>query len=173
MSRRTTLLLGALALFAAIEALLFAVDDPRQGVSVLFVIPIALLALRDGQRGGLAAALIATAGFAVWVALSDTGLTALGWLSRLVAFFLLGVLLGRFQDVIQSRERRRLEARHAHEVQDEIVQALVVARYQLHAEGPEIAEQALDEALSAAKEIVTRALPDGDLEPGDLRLADR
>jgi glucose-6-phosphate-specific signal transduction histidine kinase len=161
------------ALFVAVEALLFAVDDPRQAVSVLFVLPIAVCALRGGQRGGLAGALVATVLLAVWVLSHDVDLTFLGWLSRLIAFFVLGVLLGRFEDLTRDMERRRMRELHASEVQDEIVQALVVARYQLQSgEDWAAAATALDDALGAAKEIVTRALGD-DIRPGDLRLSNR
>jgi PAS domain S-box-containing protein/putative nucleotidyltransferase with HDIG domain len=97
----------ALALFVAVSAL--RVSDPNAVHSdeVLFVLPITLLALRFGLRGGLAGALL---GLALIVA-SDyndqdlTTLSVMSYLSWAAAFLLLGTLLGIFVD-----HRRQLEA---------------------------------------------------------------
>jgi PAS domain S-box-containing protein len=97
----------ALALFVTISTL--RVSDPNAVNSdeVLFVLPIALLALRFGLRGGLAGALV---GLAIMVAsdYNDQDLTSLsvrGYLSWTAAFLLLGTLLGMFVE-----NRRKLEA---------------------------------------------------------------
>lgn len=169
-SHRVAPLAVAVAFFAGLEGLLFAVNDPRQAGALLFVVPIAILALRYGLRGGLGGAIAATVLVALWVLVGDVDLTLLGWVSRLVSYFLLGGLVGRFEDLARDAERQRMQVLHAREVQDDIVQALVMARYQLDsAAGPAAAQEALDGALAAAKEIVTRALGD-DVRPGDLRL---
>jgi HD domain len=88
-----------LALFVGILA--FREGDPHvsDADEILFVLPIALLALRFGLRGGLASALT---GFALIVSwdLYDTGatITLKGYVIRGVAFLVLGVLLGLFVD---------------------------------------------------------------------------
>jgi hypothetical protein len=146
----------ACVLYAAIVALLFAVSDPVQAASVLFVIPIALLALSDGVRGGAAGALLATVLVAIWVLTDDIGLTALGWFSRVSSFAVVGLLVGR------------LGERYAGELHDRVVQSLVVASYQMRDGGD--ARAAVDSALAGAREIISQRL--GDVEPGDLRLGD-
>ncbi len=69
------------------------------------VVPVALLALRFGRRGGLIGALIALALTGVWeLGHADAAVTVLGYASRTAAFILLGLFLGAFVD-----KRRRLE----------------------------------------------------------------
>jgi signal transduction histidine kinase len=157
------------ALFASVLALLFAVSDPVQAASVLFVVPIALLALSDGLRGGAAGAVVATALLAVWVHSDDVHLNAIGWGSRIISFLMIGLLVGHYQDLARAYERRRLDERYAGELHDRVVQSLVLARYQLRDNDDPSA--AVDTALANAKEIISERL--GDVHPGDLRLSRR
>lgn len=94
----------ASALFAGVFAL--RQGDPNVGDAdvILFVVPIALLALQFGLRGGLAGGLLALALVVVWDLSERVTLTTLGYLSRGSAFLLLGTLLGLFVD-----HHRRLE----------------------------------------------------------------
>lgn len=158
----------AAALFAVVLALVFVVSDPVQAGTTLFVVPIALLALSDGVRGGVIGALVATALVLVWVLIDDVGLTVLGWGSRLASFAVVGLLVGRFEDLARTYERRRLDERYAEELHDQVIQSLVVASYQLRDDGE--AKVAVDRALAGAKEIISKRL--ADVEPGDLRLRD-
>jgi signal transduction histidine kinase len=157
------------ALFAGVLALLFAVSDPAQAASVLFAVPIALLALSDGIRGGTAGALVATGLVAVWVHADDVSLNAIGWSSRIISFLVIGLLVGHYQDLARAYERRRLDERYASELHDRVVQSLVLARYQLRDNDDPSA--AVDTALANAKEIISERL--GDVHPGDLRLSRR
>jgi PAS domain S-box-containing protein len=96
----------ALALFATVYALQANDANPADSPEVLYVVPIALLALRFGLRGGLAGALVGLALLATWdIGGQDHGVSLLGNVCWLIAFLLLGTLLGRFVD-----QRRRLEA---------------------------------------------------------------
>ena len=71
------------------------------------VVPVALLALRFGRRGGLLGAFIAIALTAGWeLSHQDAAVTVIGYLSRGVAFVGVGLFLGAFID-----QRRRLEAK--------------------------------------------------------------
>jgi hypothetical protein len=153
-------------MFAVIFALLFVVSDPAEAGALLFVVPIALLALTDGGRGGALGAAIGTVLVLVWVAVDDVDLGVLGYLSRIGAFTLIGWLVGRYEDLARSYERRRLDERYATELHDRVVQTLVVARYHLD-DRPE-AQQAVDAALDGAKDIISRRL--GEVEPGELRM---
>lgn len=96
----------ALVLFAGIFALRMSDRSVVNPDEISFVVPIAMLALRFGLRGGLAGALLGLGLVGVWdlhddgVAVSLQAYTSVG-----VAFVLLGTLLGVFVD-----NRRRLEA---------------------------------------------------------------
>ena len=85
----------ALVLFVGIFALRENDANVGDAEGTLYVVPIALLALRYGLRGGAAGA---TAAFGLTVAWdligSPSSVTVYGYLSRGVAFLLLGMLLG-------------------------------------------------------------------------------
>ena len=112
----------ALALFAGSFVLRESDRNLIDGLEVLYVLPIALLAIRFGFRGGLAGALFGLVLIAVADLYdNDPGLTTEGYLTRGVAFLLLGTLLGVF--VTKTTERtRELEAARA-----ETLQRLAVA----------------------------------------------
>src|ERR1017187_6774162 len=93
----TTLSLS-LALFVGIFVLCVSDSNIADGESTLFLMPIALLALRFGLRGGLASALVACALVVVWGHDDDVHLAVTGYLSRGVAFLVLGPLIGSFVD---------------------------------------------------------------------------
>ena len=97
----------ALALFLGIFVLRESDPNAVDAHEILFVLPIALLAIQFGLRGGLAGGLV---GLALTVTLGTFNhnmmLTAEDYVIRAIAFLLLGALLGIFVD-----ERRRLEAK--------------------------------------------------------------
>ena len=71
-------------------------DDPAEAIAVLYVLPVALVAVRFGTAGGVAAAGCALALFAVVNLITDQHVGALGYITRSVAYFTLGGLLGSF-----------------------------------------------------------------------------
>jgi len=96
----------ALASFAGIFVLRETDPNLIDAYEILFVLPIGLLAIRFGFRGGLAGALFGLVLIGVADLYdNDLGLTTEGYLTRGVAFLLLGTLVGAFVD-----ERRKLEA---------------------------------------------------------------
>ncbi len=101
----TTTISWSLALFVAIFVLRVSDSNVADGESTLFLIPIALLALRFGLAGGLAGALVTCALVVAWGRYDDVHFAVSGYLSRGVAFLVLGSLIGSFVD-----HRRRLEA---------------------------------------------------------------
>src|SRR5579871_1109187 len=85
----------ALALFIGVYALQASDADAADAKEILYVVPIALLAVRFGLRGGLAGALTGLALIGAWDWHSqDFNLTFGGYLSWGLGFLLLGVLLG-------------------------------------------------------------------------------
>jgi hypothetical protein len=79
-----------------------------------------------------------------------------------------GVALERIAGQSREKERRALE------LNDEIVQGLVVAKYALHEGRVEMGEQALEATLDRARALVESQLQDlhgtGAPEPGSLRV---
>jgi hypothetical protein len=165
--RRSHLLAAAVFAFVLVFVLALWIDDPRQAVTVLYVVPIALCALALGLRAGLIAACIATGLLALWVAVSDAEIGMSGWLARVTTFFLIAILVGRYEELSRRVARRAAEERAAAEVQDGVVQSLVVATYELRRGHHKAAEVAIEEALTAAKRIISDRVPDA--KPGDLR----
>jgi hypothetical protein len=104
-----TLLLAAL-LFAGIYALRASDANVGDGEGVLYVLPISVLAVQFGLRGGIGGAVLA---FLLLIAWGDGHahgtLTTLGYVNRGFAYLVLGVLLGAFAD-----HRRKLEAEVRH-----------------------------------------------------------
>jgi PAS domain S-box-containing protein len=92
--RRLPVLALAAVMFAGVFALRLTSGGQNDAVFVLFVLPIALLAARFGAGAGAAAAAASTALVALYATLIGPQLTALGYATRIVAFFVLGAGLG-------------------------------------------------------------------------------
>jgi diguanylate cyclase (GGDEF)-like protein/PAS domain S-box-containing protein len=92
-SRRTRLAIAFL-LFLAIAAARFASHNPADAVGILFVIPIAIVALDLHWRGGLFAGAFGIAITVVWSQLANQPLTLVGYVTRTAAFLAVGVVIG-------------------------------------------------------------------------------
>jgi putative two-component system response regulator len=95
----------ALGLFLGISALRVSDANAGNAEGTLYALPIAVLALRFGLRGGMMGALMALGLVAAWDHQAHDLLTARGYVDHGVSFLALGALLGGFVD-----HRRRLEA---------------------------------------------------------------
>lgn len=82
------------ALFAAILAWRFAASDPVSAVGSLYVVPIALLAVRFGTRGGLVGATIGSSLIVLWTTVEHVQITPSGYLVRFVSFFAVALIVG-------------------------------------------------------------------------------
>jgi PAS domain S-box-containing protein len=98
--RRQWTLAAAAVLFAVVFVLRVAEEDPSRFVTVLYALPIALVAVELGMRWGLAAATLALGSFAIWdhAWVSDFHHSALDYLARGAAFFVLGGVVGALAD---------------------------------------------------------------------------
>jgi diguanylate cyclase (GGDEF)-like protein/PAS domain S-box-containing protein len=106
-ARAQQLITLSIALFILIFILRFAVvDDPRQVIFLLCVVPIALLAIALGMVGGLAAAAFSYAIYVFWAIGVHAPVNALDYLARALAFFSVGGFVGYF-----TTESRRSEER--------------------------------------------------------------
>lgn len=104
-------LVSAVALFALVLALRMSVDpqDAGNGLSMLYVLPTALLAVRYGLRGGLSGAFVSTLLLGAYLLGGDIAVGAVGWASRIFVFCVVGLGLGLYADqlrrVLASEQR--------------------------------------------------------------------
>lgn len=98
---------AAAALAAALYELRNIVSTSNEGVTHLYVLPVAMVAVEFGAVAGVAAGAFAVGLFGIWDA-TTAGVVVppVGYVTRAVAFLLLGGLLGRF-----AADRRALEGR--------------------------------------------------------------
>jgi PAS domain S-box-containing protein len=89
---------AAALLFVAVTALRFAVPRPVAAIAFLYTLPVLLLALRFGLRGGLAAGLIGFALTALWILVEDVNVGLLGYAVRALVFLATGVVAGTIAD---------------------------------------------------------------------------
>ena len=160
----------AVSLFAAVLALGFAVDTTQDPVTLLFCLPVALLAMAFGLRAGLLAGLAGTLLTALLVGVQQVDLSALGWATRIVPVLLLGVLLGDAVDRLHRSEekRRRWEYaaqrhRDAVEVNDSVVQRLSAAKWALEADRTGRALEIITQTLDVTQALVSDLLRDADM----------
>jgi PAS domain S-box-containing protein len=109
--RQSRLLIGLLAaaLFAAVYVLRMVSTDPRDGIALLYALPIALLAARFGLRGGLGAA-AAAALLTGFDSSPAHDLPFLGYVTRFLVFVGIGAIVGWFIDREKTTQRLREEA---------------------------------------------------------------
>jgi PAS domain S-box-containing protein len=99
----------AAGLFVAIFVLRLAVANAGDPVLILNAVPIALLSLEAGKKGGLAGATIGVASVGLWSVIANVDLSVIGYLTRVLTFFLVGVLAGQLVERLrQAREAQKL-----------------------------------------------------------------
>ncbi len=104
--RRLVVLGSACALFVAIFLTRQLVSGTSDAISLIYVVPVALVALELGLWAGLAAALTAAAAVAVWMATRDTGLDAVALAVRSAIFLSVAGIAGRFSDRMREHSIR-------------------------------------------------------------------
>ena len=158
-------------LMAAVTVLRWFVDGAGQAAALLYVVPIALSALRFGRRGGAGAAGCGIAAFVVLElvrARGDADVT--GWVGPLLAMALMGGLVGHLSESAARHEAaRRIQQRHLDELRrarraaleagDSIVQRVAAVRWMLEAGKSEDALAALEATVAEGIAEVSSALP--------------
>lgn len=149
-------------LYTAVLALRLLAGNPVDAYSMLYALPVALVAMTSGLRAGTLAGMVAVGLTVVWALVKDISLTPSGWASRVVPLLLLGVLVGHATDRARraEREHRRLEAaallhREAIEVNDSLVQGTAAAMWLLEAGHVEAGTKTLEQTLSQAHDLVS------------------
>lgn len=166
----------AVVLFVVILVFSVTVDRTADSLSVLYVLPVSLVAFAFGVRGGLLAGAVAVGFLVIWSASSDLEFGVLGWVSRVVPLLLLGLLVGSSSDRI--REARRAERyalavalvqRDAAEINDSVVQGLAAAKWLLESGQVDRAMGVLDDTAEQAQSLVSRVLGVGGVLRDDVR----
>lgn len=103
---------AALVLFLGGFALRLAVDDPGALIANFYTVPIAMLAIFFGIRGGFAGAAFAILLVFAWGEIKSLEVGLLGYSTRSAALLLVGGLVGYYADRLRRdiAERRRAEA---------------------------------------------------------------
>jgi diguanylate cyclase (GGDEF)-like protein/PAS domain S-box-containing protein len=102
----THLTLVAGALFVAVTIGRFIERDVNAPVTLFYVVPIAIMAIRFGVKIGLASAAAAELAFAVWAQAKGADAHALDYIARAVSFFALGGVAGVLSDQRSDAARR-------------------------------------------------------------------
>jgi hypothetical protein len=155
----------AAGLYVAVLLLTVFAGTPGDDYFLLYVFPVALVAITFGWRAGLVAGLSAVALVAVWVVLRDVSLSSTGWVAHVAPMLVLGVLLGRAADRLRSAETARLEVeaaallhREAIEINDLLVQGMAAARWSFQSGQVDAGLKILDETLGQAQELVSEVI---------------
>ncbi len=105
------------AMFAGVVAWRFADPNPVSAIGTLYVVPISLLAVRFGKRGGIAGACIGTALFALWALVTQAGVEPSGYLVRSANFFAVALIVAT---QVERRHRVEREADRWFSMSDEL-----------------------------------------------------
>jgi hypothetical protein len=165
-----TALTVALALYAAVLTLRLLSDNPMNAYSMLYALPVALLAIAFGLRGGALAGAVAVGLIVLWALSQHVNLTPTGWTSRVVPLLLLGLLLGQAADQARRAEveRRQLEGsallhREAIEINDLLVQGMAAARLYFEGGDVETGRRILDQTIGQARDLVSELIRRADM----------
>lgn len=158
------------ALYAAVFSLRLLAGTPVDAYSMLYALPVALVATTFGLRAGALGGVVAIGLTVLWAELQDFSLTTTGWASRALPLLLLGILLGHATDRDRRAEveRRRLEAgallhREAIEINDSLVQGMAAAKWFLDVGEVDAGTRILDQTIVQAHLLVSGLIRQADM----------
>jgi glucose-6-phosphate-specific signal transduction histidine kinase len=155
-------------LAVAVWGLGSALPRDRPQLAVLLALPIALLAVTFGGKGGVLAGVGATVLILAWAVPAGLNSVGAGGWASAAATLTLGALLGAAVDGLAASERqarqagelqcRLEEAAHRHReavaINDTLVQSAAVAKWALETGDVERALEVLDETVDAGQRLV-------------------
>lgn len=144
--RRSVVLATAAILYVLVFALRMADGSTADALSLLYTVPVALLALELGLRAGLVAAGLAIVLVAAWTVVQDIDLGPVGYGTRAGVLLGVGVLAGTFSDRMRRAQHRQAQLLRS---------GLDLARLDAHDPG--------SEAPPLAPVLAARAMCIGDL----------
>jgi hypothetical protein len=154
--------------------------SPVDAYSMLYALPIALVATTFGLRAGTVAGLLAVGLTVLWAMTQSVHLTTTGWASRVLPLLLLGVLLGHATDWERRahEEHRRIEAaallhREAIEINDSLVQGMAAAKWSFEAGQIDTGTRILERTIADAHDLVSSLIRRADIGARTEPLYDR
>jgi PAS domain S-box-containing protein len=93
-------------LFGLVFALRTLDATPHTGIHLFYIVPVILLALRFGPRGGLIGACVALVLFATWSLGSGARVELATWVSPALTVFIVGLLVGLLSQSLRRSEHR-------------------------------------------------------------------
>jgi hypothetical protein len=161
----------ATLLFAIILTARFWTTGSAESIGMLCTLPVALLAVSHGLRGGAVGTAVGIGILEIWVTVAHLHLTVPGWAARTLPLLLVGVLLGAVVDRLRRTddERRRLVAaaarhREAVEINDTIVQGMSAAKWSLESGNTEAALTILSDTVELGHRLVSDLVRDHNLD---------
>lgn len=156
-------LASAVALFVAVTVLRIGTgDDAIPGITMLYVLPVSLVALSWGRRAGIGSGLVAVGLGALWDMTGGVDVSPMGWVSRAVPLLLVGFLLGDASDRLRRAEvehlgfeAQELLRRQAADVNDTLVQGMVAAKWALECGNVDAGVRMLTTTLRTGQELVS------------------
>jgi hypothetical protein len=162
----------AAAAFVAILTARFWVTGSADSIGMLCTVPVALLAVAYGSRGGIIGTAVGVGFLAVWVIIANIHLSVLGWAARSVPLLLVGVLLGAVVERLRRTDDERLRlvavaARHREsvEINDTIVQGMSAAKWSLESGNTEAALTILSDTVELGHRLVSDLIRENNLDP--------
>jgi hypothetical protein len=144
--------------------------SPVDAYSMLYALPVALVATTFGLRGGTVAGMLAVGLTVLWAVAQSVHLTPTGWASRVLPLLVLGVLLGHATDRERRAHegRRRLEAaallhREAIEINDSLVQGMAAAKWSFESGQVDTGTRILDSTIADAHDLVSDLIRRADM----------
>jgi glucose-6-phosphate-specific signal transduction histidine kinase len=155
----------SVALFAFVFVMRLAVDSIHDSITLLYALPVALLALAFGYRAGVLAGAVTVALLLGWVVISGEDFSLVSTLGLVIPLLLLGALVGASSDRISEARRAEryayrisLMQRDAAEVNDSVVQGLAVTKWLLEAGEVGRAIELIEQTAEVAQGLVSRVL---------------
>ncbi len=165
-------LAAAVALYLGVFILRQAVDDPSEVITALYVLPIALVAVTYGMRGGTIGSAVGVLLIVVWVVTNGLHFNVFEWVTRIVPLLAMGLLLGRAWDLLrvaadQRREHEMATLRHrqAVEINDSLIQGMAAARWAIEAGHVESGLATLDQTIQLGQQLVSGLIRDARMGP--------
>lgn len=157
-------------MYAAVFLLRLLDDTPLDANSMLFALPVALVATTYGLRTGVFGGALAVGLTVLWTVTQHVTLSPIGWASRAVPLLLLGALVGHATDRERRAEveRRRMEAatllhREAIEINDSLVQSMAAAKWALEVGEVDNGRKILDQTIERAQDLVSGLIRQADM----------
>ncbi len=164
-------------LFVIVTAVRLAMgDDAAAGVSMLYTLPVSLVALTWGRLAGVGAAVLAVTLVGVWVLVADVDLSWVGWLSRAAPLVLFGFLLGDATQRLGRAEHERVRAeareqrhRQGVEINDSLIQGMAAAKWSLESGNVSAGLRILDDTIRRGQSLVSVLIRDVESVDGSHR----